>query len=65
MADSCFNAKWKSIEEFCSKLGKLGSITDKSNAAEAMALLALAWGLGMTMAPAFGGWLSDPAAQYP
>ena len=43
----------------------LGSITDKSNAAEAMALLALAWGLGMTMAPAFGGWLSDPATQYP
>jgi hypothetical protein len=30
-----------------------------------MSFLAFSWGLGMIMAPALGGWLSDPARLYP
>jgi hypothetical protein len=29
VADSCFNGKWKAIEEFNARLSKLGSITDR------------------------------------
>ncbi len=43
----------------------MGEITDRSNQARSFAALSFTWGVGTVTAPALGGWLADPAAQYP
>lgn len=43
----------------------VGEITSGSTQARAFSWLSFTWGLGTVSAPAIGGWLADPAAQYP
>jgi MFS family permease len=43
----------------------MAEITDQSNTARGFSMLSFTWGLGMITAPALGGFLADPAAQYP
>lgn len=43
----------------------IGELTDKSNQAKAISLMGLFFGLGTVIAPIVGGFLSDPAGNYP
>jgi MFS family permease len=43
----------------------VGEITDKTNTARSMSLLALMWSVGLTIGPCIGGFLSRPAQRYP
>jgi len=54
---------------FCGNMGVtktlLGEITDSTNQARGFSLIAVAYSVGMFVGPAFGGYLSSPAAKYP
>ncbi|KAL8289976.1 hypothetical protein RQP46_002915 [Phenoliferia psychrophenolica] len=43
----------------------LGEITDDSNQGRAFSFLPLAWSLGSIIGPIIGGYLSNPATNYP
>ncbi|KAF9262452.1 MFS general substrate transporter [Marasmius fiardii PR-910] len=43
----------------------LVEITDDTNIADALTLMALTWTVGITIGPAMGGFLSDPAERWP
>ena len=43
----------------------MGTITDSTNQAAGMSILALSWGLGSAVGPLLGGFLAEPAAVYP
>lgn len=43
----------------------LGEITDSATQASGFGWLSFTWGFGTVTAPAVGGWLADPAGQYP
>jgi MFS family permease len=43
----------------------VGEVTNKHTQASGFAWLSLTWGLGQLIAPALGGFLSDPAKLYP
>ena len=43
----------------------LGEICDTSTVARGFALLSLTWGTGCIVAPMLGGYLSEPATQFP
>ena len=43
----------------------LATITDGSNQAKGMSVLSFSWGIGGLLAPAVGGLLATPLAQYP
>jgi MFS family permease len=39
----------------------MGTITDSTNQAAGMSILALSWGLGSAVGPLLGGFLAEPA----
>ena len=43
----------------------LGDISDDTNQAFGLAILASGWGGGLLLGPAIGGYLSEPAKKYP
>ena len=43
----------------------MGTITDSTNQASGMSILALSWGLGSCVGPLLGGFLAEPAVVYP
>ena len=43
----------------------MATITDSSNQAKGMSILALSWGLGSAVGPLLGGYLAEPAIVYP
>lgn len=43
----------------------MAEITTRDNVAFGYSFLSFVWGFGMIVAPAIGGFLSDPASQYP
>lgn len=43
----------------------MGTITDSTNQAQGMSVLALSWGLGSCVGPLLGGFLASPADLYP
>lgn len=45
--------------------GSIRDVTDTTNEAKAYSLAGFAWGIGWIIGPACGGFLSNPATQYP
>ena len=43
----------------------MGTITDSTNQAKGMSVLALSWGLGSCVGPLLGGFLASPTDLYP
>ncbi|ORZ23796.1 major facilitator superfamily domain-containing protein [Lobosporangium transversale] len=43
----------------------LGEIADKSNQSQAFGVFGFAWGIGMIVGPVLGGYLADPAKNFP
>ncbi|KAK2467254.1 hypothetical protein APHAL10511_000803 [Amanita phalloides] len=43
----------------------MGELTDKTNIADAFALMPVMWSIGTTLAPILGGLLSQPAIRWP
>ncbi|RHZ81069.1 hypothetical protein Glove_124g17 [Diversispora epigaea] len=43
----------------------LGEITDKTNQAKAFSIFGFCWGFGTIIGPMIGGFLSNPAEQFP
>jgi hypothetical protein len=43
----------------------MGTITDSTNQANGMSVLALSWGLGSCVGPLLGGFLASPVDLYP
>jgi len=45
--------------------GMIAEMTDETNIAQAYAYMPAVWATGGTLAPIIGGWLSQPANQFP
>ncbi|KAF9365190.1 hypothetical protein BGX34_010994 [Mortierella sp. NVP85] len=43
----------------------LGELSDQTNQSQALSVFGFAWGMGMIIGPVLGGYLTDPAKNFP